>query len=61
MANLVPWLPFWPKVFPGFLAGIENRSFLERNSALFTFLGVVIPILIPIWKLVNRNRGYKKK
>ncbi len=61
VVNLVPWLPFWPKVFPGFLAGIENRSFLERNAALFTFLGLVISMLIPIGNLVNRYRSRKRK
>lgn len=61
VVNGVYWLPFWPKVFPGFLAGIENRSFLEKNAALFTFLGFLATILIPITAFVVRRRSYKKK
>ncbi len=59
--NLVLWLPPWSKIFPGFLSGIENRSFFEKNAALFTFLGFVITIFLPILNLVNRSRSHKKK
>jgi len=46
------YLPSWEKIFPGFLAGPEGRSFLERNSALFTFIGLLIAIITPIIRFV---------
>jgi hypothetical protein len=52
--NVALYLPPWEKIFPGFLAGIESTSFLERNAALFTFVGFVITILIPVSGLILR-------
>ena len=58
--NVALYFPPWEKIFPGFLAGIENRSFLERNAALFTFLGFVITILIPISAYMLRLKNTNK-
>jgi hypothetical protein len=58
--NVLLYLPPWDKVFPGFLAGIENRSFLERNAAIFTFLGFVITILFPVSRFIIRLKKQNK-
>ena len=50
------WNPPWPTIFPGFIAGAEISSFLETNSDLFTLLGLVIMMLIPIVSLLYRFR-----
>ncbi len=50
------WIPPWPTIFPGFIAGVEMSTFLERNSDLFTMLGLVIMMLIPIVSLLYRFR-----
>ena len=52
------WIPPWPTIFPGFIAGVEMSSFLETNSDLFTYLGVVLALLIPVFSLLYR---YQKK
>ncbi|MGD0919643.1 MAG: hypothetical protein ABSB22_24655 [Thermodesulfobacteriota bacterium] len=57
--NVVVFLPPWSKVFPGFLAGLESRSFLERNAALFTFLGLMMTLLIPALTFFMRHRRKK--
>lgn len=58
--NVLLYLPPWDKIFPGFLAGIENRSFLERNAAFFTFLGLVLPILISVSRFIIRLKKKNK-
>ena len=50
------WIPPWPAIFSGFIAGVEMSTFLERNSDLFTLLGLVIMMLIPIVSLLYRFR-----
>jgi hypothetical protein len=50
------WIPPWPTIFPGFIAGVEMSYFLETNSNLFTYLGLVIMMLIPIVSLLYRFR-----
>ena len=59
LMNVLIHLPPWSKIFPGFLAGVENRSFLENNAALFTFLGFAITLLVPFIPLSIKY--YKKK
>lgn len=51
-------IPPWPTIFPGFTAGVEMNSFLETNSDLFTYLGLGIVLLIPVFSLLYR---YQKK
>ncbi len=48
------WIPPWLTIFPGFMAGVEMSFFLERNSELFTFFGLVIALLIPVVSLLYR-------
>jgi len=52
------WIPPWPTIFPGFLAGVEMGSFLKTSSDLYAYLGLAIALLIPIISLLYR---YHKK
>jgi len=52
------WIPPWPTIFPGFIAGVAMSSFLESNSDLFPYLGLAITLLIPVFSLLYR---YQKK
>lgn len=37
----------WDNILPGCLISRDKLSFLDRNSSIFTFLGVIIPLLFP--------------
>jgi len=52
------WIPPWPTILPGFIAGVEMSSFLKTNSDIFAYLGLAIALLIPIISLLYR---YQKK
>jgi hypothetical protein len=44
----------WSKVFPGFIAATECRSFIESYGKLFAFLGGVIVLLGVILEVIQR-------
>jgi hypothetical protein len=50
------FLPPWDIIFPGFISIVADRPFLERNSALFTFIGIILTVLIPIATYLIRHR-----
>ncbi len=54
------WIPPWPTIFPGFIAGVEISSFLGKNSDLVTLFGLVLMMLIPIVSLLYRFRKKPK-
>jgi hypothetical protein len=56
---VLAFVPPWAHIFPGFLADTEGRPFLERNAALFTFVGLAIMVLAPVASFV-RTRLRKK-
>lgn len=55
LMQVIIFIPPWEFVFPGFIAGVESRTFLERNAALFTFLGFAIGVIVPVLTLINRQ------
>jgi hypothetical protein len=57
---VILFIPPWEIVFPGFLAGVENRSFLEKYSALFTFLGFAIAVIVPASTLIVQYFNKKR-
>jgi hypothetical protein len=54
------WIPPWPTIFPGFIAGIEMSSFLETNSDLLTYFGLLIMLIIPVFSLLYRYQKMPK-
>jgi hypothetical protein len=56
LVTIFIYLPPWDRVFPGFLAGSENKSVLERSAPLFTFIGLLFTLVIPIASFAARKR-----
>jgi hypothetical protein len=56
LINALFYLPPWETVFPGFIVGVENSTFLEKHAALFTFLGFLLALVIPAIGFVSKFR-----
>jgi len=54
LIQVILYIPPWEYVFPGFIAGVESRTFLDRHAALFTFLGFAIGVIVPVLTLIIR-------
>jgi len=48
-------VPPWSTVYPGFLAGVEIGSFLEGKTGLFTLIGLILALAIPVVTLLYRS------
>jgi len=49
------WVPPWSTIYPGFVAGVEIGSFLERKTGLFTLFGFILALAIPVISLLYRS------
>ena len=56
LLTTISFIPPWAKIFPGFIARIENSSFLEKNSPLFTFVGFLLALLIRLGAFFFRRK-----